>query len=127
MRFLTGTATSACRLNPSSRAERRPVGVTGPPSGAGAQAARLAAQRHLTLERRRQRAREQGLLRRERVAPGSSSDPPPAADQEPPHATVDLRQQLGDVGVGGRWERWNTGRAVGLARVYTPSKTRAWK
>jgi hypothetical protein len=54
------------------------------------------------LQRRRDRAGEQRLLRRERVAPGVLVRPPPPAEQQPPHAPVQPREQHADVRVGRR-------------------------
>jgi len=75
------------------------------------------AEGHAALQRGGDRLGKERLLRRERVAPGVVLRQPAAAGQEPPDAAVQPREERRDVGVGGRGQAVEDGRAVGVARV----------
>jgi (S)-2-hydroxyglutarate dehydrogenase len=59
-------------------------------------------ERDPALQRRGHHVGEQRRLGRERIASGVVGWPPPPADQEPPHAAVEPREQRRDVGIGRR-------------------------
>ena len=97
------------------------AGPRGDRIGRGAQATHrlpgARAERDPSLQRGGHGAREPRLLGRERVAPGVLVRPPAAAREEPPHAALHAREERRDVGIGGRRQPVEAGRAVGVARV----------